>query len=101
MPLWQSGFMDLGFSRRTNARAHAADPAFDYRMLLAKVSANQAISPTARAQAAIEIGEGDILSAHPEIAPFARSNGIGVGKHLCASFNPSVVNMMAAERKSL
>jgi hypothetical protein len=92
MPLWQSGFMDLGFSRRSQARSGAADPAFDYRMLLASVSARQAVSPTAQAQAAIGRGE---------ITDFVSGKRSGACKLHSASFHAAVAGAIAVERKSL
>jgi hypothetical protein len=87
--LWQSGFMDLGFSRRSQARSGAVDPAFDYRMLLASVSARQAVSPTARAQAGI----GCVTSP-------AFASGIA-GKPVSTSFHAGVAGQIAADCKSL
>jgi hypothetical protein len=92
MPLWQSGFMDLGFSRRGHVRSGAADPAFDYRMLLASVSARQAVSPTAQVQAAI--GRGGITD-------FVSGERSGACKLHSASFHAVVAREIAVERKSL
>jgi hypothetical protein len=92
MPLWQSGFMDLGFARRSLARRGAVDPAFDYRMLLASVSARQAISPTAQAQAAL--GRGGITD-------FVSGEGSGACKLHSASFHAVVASAIAADCKSL
>ncbi len=85
--------MDLGFSRRSHvSRSGAADPAFDYRMLLASVSARQAVSPTARAQAAI--GRGGITD-------FVSGKRGGACKLHSASFHAAVASEIAIERKSL
>ncbi len=92
MPLWQSGLMDLGFSRRSHTRSGAVDPAYDYRMLLASVSARQAVSPTARAQAAL--GRGGITK-------FISGEGTGACKLRSASFHAAVASAIAADCKSL
>ena len=84
--------MDLGFSRRDRIRSGAVDPVFDYRMLLASVSARQAVSPTARAQAVL--GRGGINK-------FASGDILGVCKPHSASFHPAVALEIAADRKSL
>jgi hypothetical protein len=89
MPLWQRRDMDLGFARRSHAsRSGAADPAFDYRMLLASVSARQAVSPTAQAQAGI--GRGN-----------ATNFVSGDRMPMSASFHAAVARDIATERKSL
>ena len=88
MPLWQRRDMDLGFARRSHARSGAADPAFDYRMLLASVSARQAVSPTAQAQAGI--GRGSVTNFVP-----------GDRMPMSASFHAAVARVIATERKSL
>ena len=80
--------MDLGFARRNHVRSGAADPVFDYRMLLASVSARQAVSPTAQAQAAI--GRGSITD-------FVS----GARKPVSASFHAAIAHDIATERKSL
>ena len=92
MPLWQSGLMDLGFTRRSLTRSGAVDPAFDYRMLLASVSARQAISPTARAQAAL--GRGGITD-------FVSGECGSARKLHSASFHAAVASAIAADCKSL
>jgi hypothetical protein len=85
--------MDLGFSRRSYAlRSGAADPAFDYRMLLASVSARQAVSPTAQAQAAI--GRGGITD-------FVSGERNDARKLHSASFHAGVAGQIAADCKSL
>jgi hypothetical protein len=88
--------MDLGFARRSHPRSDAVDPAFDYRMLLASVSARQAVSPTARAQAMIGQTE---MCAIP--VPFVAGARKGVCKPASASFHAGIANEMAADRKSL
>ena len=88
MPLWQRRDMDLGFARRSHARSGAADPAFDYRMLLASVSARQAVSATAQAQAAI---------GRSNVTDFVS----GDRKPVSASFHAAVARDIATERKSL
>jgi hypothetical protein len=88
MPLWQRRDMDLGFARRSHARSGAADPAFDYRMLLASVSARQAVSPTAQAQAAI--GRSDVTNFVP-----------GDRMPMSASFHAAVARDIVTQRKSL
>ena len=80
--------MDLGFARRSNARSGAADPAFDYRMLLASVSARQAVSPTAQAQAGI--GRSDVTNFVP-----------GDRMPMSASFHAAVARDIVTQRKSL
>jgi hypothetical protein len=88
--------MDLGFARRSNLHSDAADPAFDYRMLLASVSARQAVSPTARAQAMIGRTE---ICAIP--VPFVTGARKGACKPASASFHAGVASEIAAECKSL
>jgi hypothetical protein len=88
--------MDLGFARRSHMRSTAADPAFDYRMLLASVSARQAVSPTARAQAMIGRNE---ICAVP--VPFVTGTRKGACKSASASFHADVASEIAAECKSL
>ncbi len=92
MPLWQRRDMDLGFARRSNARSGAADPAFDYRMLLASVSARQAVSPTAQAQAGI--GRSDVTN-------FVPGDRSGARKPVSASFHAAVARDIVTQRKSL
>lgn len=92
MPLWQSGLMDLGFSRRSHIRSGAVDPASDYRMLLACVSARQAVSPTARAQAAL---------GRAGITTFISGEASGGSKLHSASFHAAVASAIAADCKSL
>ncbi len=100
MPLWQSGFMDLGFSRR-NPRQSAIKPALDYAMLLAKISSRQAVSPTARAQTAINMAQSVNAPGESEVAQFMQINDFGGRKPQSASFNPFVANAMITEHKSL
>jgi hypothetical protein len=93
--------MDLGFSRRNLARTGAADPAFDFRMLLAKVSARQAISPTAQVQAAIGKTAIHYAPTCPGIERFAPRRHVSGLKPLCASFYPLVADTMVAGRTYL
>jgi hypothetical protein len=88
--------MDLGFSRRNVGRSGAVDPAFDYRMLLASVSARQAVSPTAKAQAAI--GRSGLYTVPTDFVSGARSS---VSKPVSASFHAAIAGAIATEHKSL
>ncbi|MEK6638500.1 MAG: hypothetical protein AABY88_10505 [Pseudomonadota bacterium] len=84
--------MDLGFSRRSLIRSGAANPAFDYRMLLASVSARQAVSPTAKAQATIgRNGASDSAGGAHDMLPALVS----------PSFHADVASVIATESKSL
>lgn len=88
--------MDLGFARRSQSRASAVDPAAAYRMLLASVAAQQAISPTAQVQAAI-----GRKTNHAAPAFFTSVEPIGTCKPHSASFHAAVAGTIAAECKSL
>jgi hypothetical protein len=84
--------MDLGFARRNIGRCGAVDLAFDYRMLLASVSARQAVSPTAQIQAAL---------GRSGISEFVSGERSGACKRHSASFHAAVASAIAADCKSL
>jgi hypothetical protein len=100
MPLWQSLFMDLGFSRRNPAKG-AIKLSRDYTTLLANISSRQAISPTARAQTAINMAQDVNVSGNSEIAQFIQVSGFEGRKPRSASFNSFVANVMITKHKSL
>jgi hypothetical protein len=93
--------MDLGFSRRNLIRTGAVDPAFDYRMLLAKISARQAISRTARVQAALGKTAIYCRSTCPGSERFVPQDHFGARKPQSASFYPPVADRMVAIDTSL
>lgn len=88
--------MDLGFARRSQSRASAVDPAAAYRMLLASVAAQQAISPTAQVQAAT-----GRKANYAMPALFSSAEPMGTCKPRSASFHAAVAGTIAAECKSL
>ncbi len=88
--------MDLGFARRNYSQRSPADPVAAYRMLLASVSARQAISPTARVQAAIKRKTTHVM---PNI--FASTDQVNGCKAQAASFHAAVAGTIATEGKSL
>lgn len=88
--------MDLGFARRHHSRSSAADPVTAYHMLLASVSAQQAVSSTARAQAMIKR---KVSHAVPNI--FASTDQLNGGTPQGASFHAGIAGAIATEGKSL
>lgn len=100
MPLWQMLLMDLGFSRRQSGRKGAIDPTFDFRTLLARISARQAALPTARIQARCGRDQQPCLSEAPDARFFAdpdRNLHAGVRT---ASFSAAVATLLVAGRQS-
>lgn len=92
--------MDLGFSRRSVLRKAAIDPAFDFRNLLAEISARQAALPTARAQARFRRTRIRCLSESQQAASFCTPDRAGVAASDHASFNAAVAALLVAGRKS-
>lgn len=92
--------MDLGFSRRHSGRKGAVDLAFDFRTLLAQISARQAALPTARIQAQSGRNRVRCLSEAPDAAFFAQPDrNVGAGVRT-ASFSAAVATLLVAGRQS-
>ena len=92
--------MDLGFSRRQSGRKGAIDPAFDFRNLLAQISARQAALPTARISARCGADRIRCLSQTPDAAFFAEPDRNLRAGSRTASFSASVAALLVGGRQS-
>lgn len=101
MPLWQSGRMDLGFARRQRARTAATDTASALATLLSDISARQAVSPTAQAQASLGSTQLSGGTAHPQVEAFAPATGRNPRTVGISSFNQQVAAAILISGKSL
>lgn len=93
--------MDLGFARRNRSRNNAQSGGLDLSTLLATISAQQVVSPTARALAREESGGSAQQKPQHEADHFAPSAGQRRASNASASFNADVAAAILTHRKSL